>query len=413
LRRWTRVGVAAVLGVEVLVVVPTVPAGATTATTPTVSHFTATPTTLYNNGGTVVLSAKVTKAESCLFSSNKSVAVLPATIPCSKGSVYLGVTLPANAGKKAVTYKFSLAVTDTKTVDAKDVKVTVETGPPPPLAGVRSVTTGALTTCALLTTGSIDCWGDDSYGEIGNGTTDGPNEGGYDTPQAVTGITDATSVASAGVSFCALLTTGSVDCWGADAYGELGNGKFNGPDCFLSGIGYCYDTPQVVTGITNARSVTSEDNGYCAVLTTGGVGCWGDNSYGELGNGTIDGPHGEEGYDKPQVVTGITDAMAVTSGGGSPCALLATGSVDCWGYNYYGELGNGTTVDSDVPVAVTGITDAMAVTSDGLDSCALLATGSVDCWGYNYYGELGNGTTGGPDGAGDASYDTPQAVLAS
>jgi alpha-tubulin suppressor-like RCC1 family protein len=96
------------------------------------------------------------------------------------------------------------------------------------------------------------------------------------------------------------------------------------------------------------------------------VDCWGWNVDGELGNGTTGGPDGEQGYDTPQAVTGITDAVSVT-------------------YGYYGY-------------------------------CAVLSTGGVDCWGYNVDGELGNGTTGGPDEGGDVEergYDTPQAVVAS
>ena len=272
--------------------------------------------------------------------------------------------------------------------------------------------------CALLSTGGVDCWGYNGDGELGNGTIGGPDgEGGYDTPQAVSGITNAVSVTGGddeGYGYCALLSTGGVDCWGYNGDGEVGNGTIGGPD----GEGG-YDTPQAVSGITNAVSVTGGDDegyGYCALLSTGGVDCWGYNGDGEVGNGTIGGPDGEGGYDTPQAVTGITDAASVTGDDDGYCALLSTGGVDCWGYNPDGELGNGTTGGPDgedgydTPQAVTGITDAVSVTGDdeGGGYCALLSTGGVDCWGYNPDGELGNGTTGGPDG--EDGYDTPQAV---
>ncbi|MGA3149685.1 MAG: hypothetical protein ABSF33_19770, partial [Acidimicrobiales bacterium] len=101
--------------------------------------------------------------------------------------------------------------------------------------------------------------------------------------------------------------------------------------------------------------------GYCAVLSTGGMECWGGNATGELGNGTIGGTDHEDGYDTPQAVTGVTGAAAAT-------------------------------------------TDA----SGNFGNCAVLAAGGMDCWGYNGDDELGSGTVGGPDGK--DGYDTPQAV---
>jgi alpha-tubulin suppressor-like RCC1 family protein len=278
--------------------------------------------------------------------------------------------------------------------------------------------------CAVLSTGGVDCWGNNVWGQLGNGTTGGPDGDspflGYDTPQAVTGITDAVSLASElGDSNCALLATGAVNCWGGNA-GELGNGTVGGPDGENG-----YDTPQAVTGITDAVSVTADADGeYCAVLSTGQVECWGYNGDGELGIGTIGGPDGDDGFDTPQVVTGITDATSVASydvltgyNNFGFCAVLSTGLVDCWGGNANGQLGNGHIggIDFeegyDAPQAVTGITKAVSVTSDAsgnFGNCALLSTKTMDCWGYNGDSELGDGTAGGPDGK--AAYDTPQPV---
>ena len=277
--------------------------------------------------------------------------------------------------------------------------------------------------CAVLSTGGLDCWGGNEEGELGNGTIGGPDACGdgdscYDTPQAVSGITNAVSVTSSVESYCAVLSTGGLDCWGLNG-GQLGNGTIGGPDACYEGGDSCYDTPQPVSGITEAVSVTGGYFGYCAVLSTGGVDCWGDNEAGELGNGTTEGPDGAD-YDTPQAVSGITDAVSVTSGssgdGFGYCAVLSTGGADCWGYNGFGELGNGTTGGPDcgngtcydTPQSVVGITNAVSVSSDGDGYCAVLSTGGVDCWGYNYYGELGNGTVDGPDGEG--GYDTPQVV---
>jgi alpha-tubulin suppressor-like RCC1 family protein len=276
--------------------------------------------------------------------------------------------------------------------------------------------------CAVLSSGRVDCWGYNLYGELGNGKTEGPDgDYGYDTPQGVADITNAVSLVSdssaEGTSYCAVLSSGRVDCWGYNRDGELGNGKTSGPDG-----NYGYDTPQGVSGITNAVAVASnwDNEGYCAVLSSGRVECWGINEEGEVGNGTIGGSDcGGACDDLPQAVSGITDALSVTGSVGGYCAVLTTGGVECWGENSLGELGNHTIGGSDgvdgydTPQVVAGLTNAVSVTTDPLLSsyCAVLSSGRMECWGYNFYGELGHGTVGGPDSCGlDECYDTPQAV---
>ena len=316
-----------------------------------------------------------------------------------------------------------------------------------PLSDAISMASDYEGTCALLSTGGVDCWGDNSYGELGNGTIGGPDNMGYDTPQVVMGITDAVSITSDSDSvsnsdsYCAVLSTGGVECWGENGDGQLGNGTTGGPDG-PSGP-HSYDTPQAVSGITDAVSVTNDsDNsegsyGFCALLSTGAVDCWGDNLDSQLGNGTTGGPeglYGDRGYNTPQAVIGISDAVYVTSDGVGSCAVLSTGGVECWGDNTYGEIGNGTIGGPDgdhlvpnpaggynTPQEVTGITDAVSVSSGGDengfdDYCALLSTGGVECWGINGFGQLGDGTVGGVDGCGYRPYyghycsDIPQAA---
>ena len=292
--------------------------------------------------------------------------------------------------------------------------------------------------CAVLSTGKVDCWGYGGEGELGDGTTTAYS----DVPVAVTGITNAKSVISDNIGadgYCVLLRTGRVDCWGLNDWGELGNGTlmysdvpvavkgitdakvvtgndFSFSAVLLTGRIDCWgkhlstvssdnsEVPVAVKRITNATAVAGDgSNSYCAVLKTGKMACWGYGYDGELGNGRFytSNPMGSRA---PVAVKEITNARAVTyfsapsSTAGGFCALLSTGKVDCWGYGADGELGNGSTTHSDVPVAVKKITDATSVADDAfLGYCAVLKTGRVDCWGYNQYGELGNGSYASPD----------------
>ncbi len=232
-----------------------------------------------------------------------------------------------------------------------------------------------LSSCAVLSTGHLKCWGDNVYGELGNGTTTTS-----DIPVSVKNITTATAVVGANNGFCALLSTQHLDCWGNNTSGQLGNGTTTDSD-----------VPVAVRKITNVAVLVTGYDGYCALLSTSHVDCWGYGSDGELGDGSFN------RSDVPVAVADITDAKAITSDsvGGSSCALLSTGQVKCWGYNASGQLGNGTTTDSDVPVTVIGISNATAIAndSDGGSSCALLSTGQVKCWGDNSNGQLGNATT--------------------
>jgi alpha-tubulin suppressor-like RCC1 family protein len=265
-------------------------------------------------------------------------------------------------------------------------------------------------TCALLSNRDIDCWGGNTYGQLGNGTTTTST-----TPVEVNGfnITGAiaTAIAAGGSASCALVENGGIDCWGYNGDGGLGDGTDTGPDsCLVSSTNAnepCSTTPVAVSGITNATAIAAGGGSTCALLAGGSVDCWGDNSSGELGDGTDAGPdscgHSPCGT-APGAVSGITGASAITSGYSSSCALLSGGSVECWGGNSSGELGDGTDTGPDscgyggcstTPVAVSGITNATAIAAGGDSTCALFSDGGVDCWGDNTGGELGNDTTGG------------------
>jgi len=173
-----------------------------------------------------------------------------------------------------------------------------------------------------------------------------------------------------------------VDC-GGDCDGcDLGAACFDETDC---GSGYCADgTCQVPLG-----SVRAMATGYfhtCAIVADGTLWCWGYNGQGQLGDGTTTNRHA------PVQVTGLSDVRFVSAGYFSTCAVLGNGVVKCWGMNSSGQLGTGDTVSSHTPVQVTGVSNAVAVSIEFRHACALMVNGTARCWGYNGNGQLGVGT---------------------
>ena len=125
----------------------------------------------------------------------------------------------------------------------------------------------------------------------------------------------------------------------------------------------------------------------CGLTPEGSVECWGENYYGQLGNGaTTD-------SSVPVQVDGLTSGVTTVTGGANhSCSIADGGAVQCWGENNYGQLGNGTTTDSSVPVQVDGLTSGVTtITAGAYHSCATTATGAAQCWGRNNSGQLGNG----------------------
>jgi alpha-tubulin suppressor-like RCC1 family protein len=133
------------------------------------------------------------------------------------------------------------------------------------------------------------------------------------------------------------------------------------------------------------KSFQSGGEHTCGLKKSGTVTCWGNNTFGQLGNNST------TDSSTPVAVLGISDAMQVASGAYQSCAVLTTGEVKCWGTNSRGQLGNNTTTNSLTPVSVVGIANAQQVVLGHDHSCAALASGVVKCWGSNSTGQLGSG----------------------
>ncbi len=145
-----------------------------------------------------------------------------------------------------------------------------------------------------------------------------------------------------------------------------------------------------MSGLTDAVELTTGYRHTCARRSSGVAVCWGSNEYGQLGDGTI--------TDRltPTPVSGLTDAVELSAGHRHTCARQSSGLVACWGSNAYGQLGNGTTFDQRVPAAVTGLTGALELSAGWVHTCARPGgsdSGGVVCWGSNFTGEIGDGTT--------------------
>jgi len=247
------------------------------------------------------------------------------------------------------------------------------------------IAAGTAHTCQVNEDGTVRCWGANASGQLGNGTTTtDPTR----VPVLVTGLTTAVAVAAGSSHTCALLTGGTVRCWGNNPDGQIGDGT--------SGVNRLTPATVIIsanTPLTNAVAIAAGSNHTCALLAGGTVACWGGNDAGQLGTGTAGADRLTPATVNTSPNTPLTNAVAITAGSAYTCALQAVGTVRCWGNNVFGELGTGDTAPSSVPVIVGGLSNAVAITAGGsFHTCALLANGTAKCWGFNANGQLGDGT---------------------
>ncbi|MBI4419412.1 MAG: hypothetical protein HY560_01190 [Gemmatimonadetes bacterium] len=229
-------------------------------------------------------------------------------------------------------------------------------------------------TCGVTPAKVVYCWGDNGYGELGSGT---PTKS--TTPVVVSGGLTFTAVSAGGYHTCGITSTGAAYCWGLNGSGQLGNGDSTESP-----------TPVPVSGGLAFAAVSAGDNHTCGITSAGTTYCWGYNANGQVGNGDSTG----SGSPIPVPVSGGITFTAVSAGGLHTCGITSAGMAYCWGSNFHGQLGDGGTVASSfTPIAVFGGLSFAAIATGGLHTCGVTTSGAAYCWGYNYYGQLGDGST--------------------
>jgi len=255
------------------------------------------------------------------------------------------------------------------------------------LNSITAIMGGEMHNVALKSDGTLWAWGQNAYGQLGDGTTNDE----YTPVQVGLGcvppLTSVTKLGGRPYFTLAVKSDGTIWAWGMNRYGQMGNGSINP----LSG-------PQVTTpvlvndsspggAINNPRQVTCGYQFGAALTTNGAVWTWGSGSHGELGNGTTGSSY------TPAQVAGLTNITAISAGWFHILALRSDGTVWAWGNNGRGELGDGTALNRSAPVQVLNVSNIVSVSGGDSHSSALAADGKEWKWGLNDLGELGNGTT--------------------
>ena len=243
------------------------------------------------------------------------------------------------------------------------------------LEGARNITAGEAHACAQMTDGTVKCWGKNASGQLGIGSTANSL-----AAQVVPNLQDVVSLDAGANHTCAVLAAGSVKCWGQGASGQIGDSQ-----------NLSRTSPVAVSSISTATQVSAGGTHTCALLSTGGVRCWGANASGQLGNAS------STATNSPVGPLGLASGVSqISSGASHTCAVMSDGTGKCWGLNSSGQLGTGNATNSTVPATVSSLSGAVRVSAGTSHTCVVLSSGSVSCWGLNTSGQIGNGTTVSP-----------------
>jgi len=266
-------------------------------------------------------------------------------------------------------YNYFGQLGDGTTTTAKRTPVRV-TG----LTDVISVSAGHTHTAVLKADGTVWTWGYNWYGQLGDGTIINKH-----APVQVTGLTGVIAVSAGDEHTVALKADGTVWAWGHNWTGQLGTSTTTM---------YQSSTPVQIVGLTGITAISAGHSHTVALKSDGTAWAWGNNSHGQLGDGSTT----WGGVPQPVQVAGLADIIAVSVGSRYTVALKADGTAWAWGYNYYGQLGDGTTADRHTPVQITGLTGVTDISAGAVHTVASTLGGTAWAWGSNNRGQLGDGT---------------------
>jgi alpha-tubulin suppressor-like RCC1 family protein len=300
------------------------------------------------------------------------------------------------------------------------------TGDVPGTAGATQLCTGEQHTCAIIN-GALECWGSNQFGQLGTGSVGGMSA----MPQQVIGLPNPVMAVACGQAFTCAIAQSSTWCWGDNTHGEIGNGTIspspatqpvmvsslqqaraiaiestarfacailmtNQVVCWgdgeggqiMPGVGGDYPTPQAISGLPQGQTIQTIGTGvaHACAIVNGTPYCWGENNHGQTGQsiGTT--------FPNPQPVPGVTQAIAVVGGHFHTCMTVVSGAV-CFGFNIQGQLGNGMQSDIPAPQGVQGENNGVThIAAGGNDSCSIV-NGHVFCWGDGEFGHLGSAST--------------------
>jgi alpha-tubulin suppressor-like RCC1 family protein len=237
-------------------------------------------------------------------------------------------------------------------------------------SALTAIAVGAVHTCGLVQDGSAFCWGNNQFGEIG----DGSHSDRY-FPVAVAGTVKFTEITAGGGHTCGISTNGAAYCWGSNGNGQLGDGTLTDRA-----------TPAPVAGGLTFLALSAGGVHTCGIASDNTAYCWGYNGNGQLGDSTFN------NRSLPTPVVGGQQFVAISAGKAShSCAVTASGQAFCWGANDYGELGTGDQTKRPAPVAVEGGLVFQTIHAGYAHTCGLTVDGTAYCWGRNFYGQLGTG----------------------
>ena len=275
----------------------------------------------------------------------------------------------------------------------------------PPTPTFTALVAGWRHTCGLVSGGTAYCWGQNWYGQLGDGTSgNGKNSADRTSPVAVNGGLTYTALVAGEGHTCGLVSGGTAYCWGANGYRQLGDGTSG------NGTNSADRTSPVAVNV--ARTFTAQvarGQHTCGLAPGGTAYCWGWNVYSQLGDGTSGNGPIATVRTAPVAVSGGWTFTALVAGGNHTCGLVSGGTAYCWGYNASGQLGDGTSgTNRTAPVAVSGGLTFTALVAGDKHTCGLVSGGTAYCWGYNDEGQLGDGTSG--NGTNSANRTVPVAV---